>query len=130
MRWVFLLLLAGCPPKSEPQEPTPPKSPDASTIDAAPTPMQTPQASTSIRASSYPQNCTRDDECIAVFEGDACQPCRCAFNAIRADAFPKYKADLGAFWACHKPDDCPKTCEQITGGAAKCQDGSCVLPPP
>jgi len=129
MRLVLLLVLAACPKKSEPQEPVPPPPSDASTIDAPPEPMQTPQASTAIRASSYPQNCTRDDECIGVFEGDACNPCRCAFNAIRVEAFPKYKSDLGAYWACHKPDDCKAECRQTIGAAAKCEAGTCILPP-
>ena len=127
MRVLLLLLLAACPNKAA-QEPAPPPPADAA-IDAAPTPMQTPQVNATIRASSYAQNCTRDDECIAVFEGDACNPCRCAFNAIRVDAFPKYKSDLGQFWACHKPDDCAADCRQTIGIAAKCDAGTCILPP-
>ena len=128
MRGLFLILvLAGCP-KKEPAEPVPPVPADA-VADAAPTPMQTPQVNTTIRASSYAQNCTRDDECIGVFEGDACNPCRCAFNAIRVEAFIKYKSDLGAFWACHKPEECGADCRQAIGAAAKCESGTCVLPP-
>ena len=128
-RFAILLLLAACPRKA-PEEPAPPPPADAAAaIDADETPMQTPQASTAILASSYAQNCTRDDECVAVFEGNACNPCRCAFNAIRADALAKYKADLAQYWACHKPDDCKAECRQLTGDAAKCQDGTCILPP-
>ncbi len=126
---VIVVALAACPKRSEPQEPAPPPPIDRAVIDAPPEPMQTPQASTAIRASSYAQNCTRDDECVGVFEGNACNPCRCAFNAIRVDALAKYKADLGAFWACHKPDDCKTPCGQITGDAAKCDAGTCSLPP-
>ncbi|MBA3499817.1 MAG: hypothetical protein M4D80_04685 [Myxococcota bacterium] len=125
MRILLVLLLAACPKKSEPQEPTPPPPADAG-VDAAPTPLQT-QASGTIRASSYAQNCTRDDECVGVFEGDGCNPCRCAFNAIRADAFPKYKSDLGQFWSCRKEAVCD--CRQDIGVAAKCEAGTCVLPP-
>lgn len=127
MRVLLLLFLAACP-KKEPQEPAPPPPADAA-ADAAPTPMQTPQANTTVRASTYAQHCTRDDECIGVFEGDACNPCRCAFNAIRVDAFPKYKSDLGQFWACHKADECSADCRQVIGTAAKCEAGMCVLPP-
>ena len=126
-RFLILLLLAGCPKKAA-QEPAPAPPVDAS-VDAPAEPVQSPQASTAIVASSYPQNCTRDDECVAVFEGNACNPCRCAFNAIRADALVKYKADLGQYWSCHKPDDCKADCRQVTGDAAKCQDGICILPP-
>jgi hypothetical protein len=130
MRLVMLLVLAGCPKQSEPVEPTvtPSWLIDAG-ADAAPSPMQTPIEGITIRASKYAQHCTRDDECIGVFEGDVCNPCRCAFNAIRVEAFPKYKTDLGQAWACHKPDDCRQQCRQITGAAAKCEAGTCVLPP-
>ena len=128
MRVLLVWLLAACPKQSEPQEPVTPPPADAA-ADAAPTPMQTPPASTQIVAANYAQSCTRDDECIGVFEGDACNPCRCAFNAIRVDAFPKYKSDLGQFWSCHKPDDCAEDCRQTIGIAAKCESGTCVLPP-
>ena len=129
-RFAILLLLAACPKKTAPQEPAPPPPVDASMDASIDAPLvQSPQASTAIVASSYPQNCTRDDECVAVFEGNACNPCRCAFNAIRADALAKYKADLGQYWACHKPDDCKADCRQVTGDAAKCQAGVCILPP-
>jgi hypothetical protein len=131
MRLGFLLLLAGCPKQSEPVEPkpeTPPWLIDAG-VDTGPSPMQTPIEGITIRASNYAQHCTRDDECVGVFEGDVCNPCRCAFNAIRVEAFPKYRADLGQAWACHKPDDCRQPCRQITGAAAKCEAGTCTLPP-
>jgi hypothetical protein len=123
----LIVLLAACP-KKQPAEPAPPPPADAA-IDADQTPMQTPPANTMIRASAYAQNCTRDDECVGVFEGDACNPCRCAFNAIRADAIPKYKADLGQFWGCYKPDECKEKCRQSIGDAAKCDSGTCLLPP-
>jgi len=129
LRILLLLVLAACPKQNEPAEPTPPPVPDAAVIDAAPTPMQTPQENVTIFASSYAQNCSRDDDCVGVFEGDVCNPCRCAFNAIRREAFLKYKSDLGQAWACHKPDECKAQCRQITGDAAKCEAGTCILPP-
>ncbi len=112
-----------------PASPPPPPPIDATEPDADLSPVQTPQASTAIRASSYPQDCTRDDECVAVFEGNACQACRCAFNAIRRDGLAKYRADLGTFWSCHKPEACAADCIQVTGDAARCDAGTCVLPP-
>lgn len=122
----LLVLLAACPKKSAPQEPAPPPPPaDARAVE--PTPMQ--PATSSISATSYPQNCTRDDECVGVYEGDACNPCRCAMNAIRADALSKYKADIGQYWGCHKPEDCKAECRQTIGAAAKCEAGTCILPP-
>ena len=128
VRVLWLLVLAACPKQNEPVEPTPPAVPDAAG-DAAPTPMQTPPEKVTIFASSYAQNCSRDDDCVGVFEGDVCNPCRCAFNAIRREAFLKYKSDLGQAWACHKPDECKTQCSQITGVAAKCEAGTCILPP-
>lgn len=126
MRWLLVLALAGCP-KKQPVEPPTPPTPDAA-IDAA-TPTQTPPANTTMRASAYAQDCTRDGDCVAVFEGDACNPCRCAWNAIRVDALPKYKVDLNAFWSCHKPDECKAECRQKIGDKATCDAGTCVLPP-
>ena len=127
MRVLLILLLVGCARQSAPVEPVPPPAPDAAVLVAPAT--QTPPTSAAIRASSYPQACTRDDECIGVFEGDACNPCRCAFNAIRVDAFAKYRSDLGQFWACHKADECKTTCRQAIGATAKCEGGTCSLPP-
>ena len=129
MRVLLILLLAGCPKQSASVEPVPPPPADAAVIDAPSSPMQPQPASAVIRASSYPQACSRDDECIGVFEGDACHPCRCAFNAIRVDAFAKYKSDLGQFWACHEADNCKSACRQTIGATAKCDGGTCVLPP-
>lgn len=127
---LLLLLVAGCPKQRESEEPTPPAPPsDAAAIDAPSGPMQTPPATTTILAASYPQACTRDDECVGVFEGDACNPCRCAFNAIRVDALARYKADLGQFWACYQPDACKTPCHQTIGDPAKCEAGTCLLPP-
>jgi len=123
----LLVCLAGCPKKEPVEQPAPPIA-DAA-VDAPATPMQTPPANTTIRASSYAQDCTRDGECVAVFEGDGCNSCRCAFNAIRVDALPKYKADLNSFWSCHKPDECRADCRQKIGDNAKCEAGTCVLPP-
>ena len=125
MRLALILLLAACP-KKEPAQPTPPRPIDAA-IDSGP--VQTPTTTNTIVAARYAQTCTRDDECVAVFEGDPCNPCRCAFNAIRKDALVKYKADLGQFWGCFKPDECKDKCRQNIGDAAKCDAGTCLLPP-
>lgn len=129
-RLVVVFLLAGCPKKNAPEEPAPPPPADAAAlVDAAPEPMQTPPEHAQILAAEYPQHCTRDEECIAVFEGNVCNPCRCAFNAIRVEAFTKYKTDLAAYWSCHKPENCASECRQKIGDAAKCESGTCLLPP-
>ncbi|MDQ3368593.1 MAG: hypothetical protein M3680_24455, partial [Myxococcota bacterium] len=86
-----------------------------------------PTASTAIRATSYDQYCTRDDECVAVFQGNACQSCRCAAGAIRRDALTAYRADLGAFWSCHEPQPCAAGCTAVIGDAAICRAGTCTL---
>ena len=103
----------------EPVEPTPPPPPP---VDEGPT--QTP--STDVLASSFDMYCTRDDDCAAVYEGNACSPVRCANAAIRRDALPEYRAELGAYWSCYEPDD-EAQCTSSIGDPAICVAGRCSL---
>jgi hypothetical protein len=138
MRTLLLALvmtLAACGASSySAADPDPdPVAVDAAAVspDPAPTPApQGPAATTAVRASSYDQYCTRDEECVAVFQGNACQPCRCATAAIRRDALPVYRAELGAFWSCHEPEACAADCTAVIGDPAVCRAGTCVLPEP
>ena len=119
MRYLLLALLTACGAVgTEPNEPTP-LSPDADT-----SPMQTP--STLVLARDFDTYCTRDDECAAIYEGNACAPDRCANAAIRRDALPRYRAELGAYWACYEPQG--EVCAAAIGDAAACVAGRCVLP--
>ncbi|MBA3499818.1 MAG: hypothetical protein H0T65_05580 [Deltaproteobacteria bacterium] len=123
MRLVFLAsLLAGCAVGPEPAEPIPPPPPP---VDVT-SPFQTP--STLVLARAFDQACTRDDECVAVYEGNACTACRCANAAIHRDALPKYRAEIGAYWACYAPEDCGADCQAVTGDAAICVANKCTLP--
>lgn len=122
MRFALLAsLLAACSIGPEPSEPTTPAPPDADL-----SPMQTP--STLVLATSFEQFCTRDDECAAVYEGNACEPCRCTNAAIRRDALPKYRVEIGAYWACYEPQACGTDCQLAIGDAAICVAGRCTLP--
>ena len=103
------------PEPTEPSQPTP----DAF-VDNTPTQTQ----STSIAASSFDRYCTRDDECTAVFEGNACDPDRCANTAIRRDALPKYRSEIGAYWSCYTPSD--DVCPAVIGDPAACVNNTCV----
>ena len=123
MRFVFLAsLMTACAVSPDAAEPTQPAAPDAGFVaDSA-------RPSTNVLASSFDQYCTRDDECAAVFEGNACEPCRCANAAIRRDALPKYRAEIGAFWSCHEPTECAADCQAVTGDSAICVANKCTLP--
>src|SRR5512139_3437602 len=101
---LLVLSLGACAVGPEPAEPASPSPPDADT-----SPMQTP--STLVTAASYDQYCTRDDDCAAIYEGNACAPTRCANAAVRRDALPEYRAELGAYWACYEP--APATCAAV-----------------
>lgn len=50
--------------------------------------------STEIRAGDYLQTCSRDDECLPVFEGDVCAVCACPNAAIRSGEKPAFDADV------------------------------------
>ena len=122
MRLALLaLLISACAVGPEPVEPAPPPPPPVDT-----TPMQTP--STLVLAASFDQSCTRDDECVAIYEGNACAACRCANAAIHRDALPRYRAEIGAYWSCHAPEECGADCQLVTGDAAICVAGRCALP--
>ena len=122
MRFVLLAsLITACAVGPEPAEPIQPVRPDADT-----SPMQTP--STLVLASSFDQSCTYDSECVAVYQGNACAPCRCANAAIHRDALPKYRAEIGAYWSCYAPEDCGADCQAVTGDAAICVANKCTLP--
>lgn len=123
-----LSFLAACAVGPEPAEPTAPAAPDATPPPPDASPVQTP--STLVLASGFDQACTRDDECVAVFEGNACDACRCANTAIRRDALPRYRAELGAFWSCHDPATCGGDCAAVIGDPAICVAGRCTLPAP
>jgi hypothetical protein len=120
MRFVLFSLIAGCAVTPEPVEPTPPVP------EVEQGPMQTP--SVDVLASSFDAYCTRDDECAAVYEGNACDSCQCANTAIRRDALPEYRAELGAYWSCQ--DDGACACERDIGDAALCVAGRCTLSSP
>jgi hypothetical protein len=117
-----LFALTGClsATDTDPVEPAPPSSPDADT-----SPMQTPNAL--VLAGNYDQSCTRDDECVAVFEGNACEPVRCANAAIHRDGLVEYRAELGAYWSCQAPKACPAG-QPVMGDQAICRAGRCTLP--
>jgi hypothetical protein len=120
MRYLLALLIAGCAVVGpEAEEPVPPPSPDADT-----TPWQTPNAL--VLAGNYDQSCTRDDDCIAVFEGNACSAVQCANAAIRRDELTEYRAELGAYWSCRSAQTCAAG-KPVMGDPAICVANKCVL---
>jgi hypothetical protein len=121
-----LFLLAACPITPDSAEPTQPPPPDATAAvaDAPPAPR------TEIAADDHDRYCTRDDECVAAFEGNACDPCRTANTAIRRDALPRNRAELGAYWACYEPEACEADGGAAIGDPAICVANKCTLPAP
>lgn len=116
------LVLGGCLATTDATDPVEPSQP---TPDADTSPMQTPNAL--VLANNYDQYCTRDTDCVAVYEGNACDPVRCANAAIRLDELTEYRAELGAYWSCYAPRACPVG-NPVTGDAAICVAGRCALP--
>jgi hypothetical protein len=77
-----------------------------------------------IMASSYDQSCQKDSDCVAIEEGDFCQPGAnngCTNAAINRTALAQYHADLAKTMA--------GVCYGLTGCPAEvgpcCQSGVC-----
>jgi hypothetical protein len=118
--FLLALLIAGCAVGPEAEEPVSPAPPDADT-----TPWQTPPVL--VLAGNYDQSCTRDGDCIAVFEGNACTAVQCANAAIRRDELTEYRAELGTSWSCRTPQACPVG-TPVMGDPAICVANKCVVP--
>lgn len=78
-----------------------------------------------IEASDYDGNCSEDRDCIAVYEGERADPCRCANAAISTLEYGAYTLDLGP--RCEAVA-CNISCEIPLGGAASCVASTCELP--
>jgi hypothetical protein len=70
-----------------------------------------------IRASDYDQTCARDSDCVAISEGNACNPLSCAWTcargAVNRHALARYQADVVSLHA-----------EAGAGGALDCTNPS------
>jgi hypothetical protein len=83
-------------------------------------------AAQNIMASSYDQSCRTDSDCIAVEEGNFCDPGAnngCTNAAINKSALPQYKADLAKTQAgvCFGLSGCPEESSPC------CQNGTCQV---
>jgi hypothetical protein len=79
-----------------------------------------------IMASSYDQSCQKDSDCVAIEEGDFCQPGAnngCTNAAINRTALTQYQADLAKTTAgvCYGLTGCP-----LESGPC-CQSGVCAV---
>jgi hypothetical protein len=75
-------------------------------------------------ASSYDQSCQKDNDCVAIEEGNFCQPGAnngCSNAAINKSALAQYKTDLAKTTAgvCYGPTGCPAEFGPC------CQNGVC-----
>lgn len=87
-------------------------------------------AKSSIDALDYAVSCSKDSECGTIYEGDACQACRCPNAAIQAQALEQYRRDLMRFDSCHQPERCGADCAASIGEPAQCRQGRCTWVPP
>ncbi len=81
-------------------------------------------ASTTMRTADYDRSCTKDSDCVAVFEGDLCDVC-CNDGAINKRDEQRYEQDLE-----HARDACGEKimqCEPCMGASATCQRGRCLV---
>jgi len=90
----------------------------------------TKQRKSSIDALDYAVSCSKDSECGTIYEGDACQACRCPNAAIQAQALEQYRRDLMRFDSCHQPERCGADCAASIGEPAQCRQGRCTWVPP
>lgn len=79
-----------------------------------------------IMASSYDQSCQKDSDCVAIEEGDFCQPGAnngCTNAAINTSALAQYQADLAKTTAgvCYGLSGCPAEFGPC------CQSGVCAV---
>ena len=88
-----------------------------------------------IQASSYDRSCQKDDDCVAVAEGNFCDPGAtvCPFSgAINKNAYAQYQADVAKTNAaiCGAVSSCGLTLGPCCQ-AGTCQTGNtCAAPPP
>jgi len=84
-------------------------------------------ARTQVDAADYEASCTADADCILVFEGDACDRCRCPNVSIRASEGTAHADDLmDAADRCPTPTPNLVTCAPCEGVEAVCDGGMCA----
>lgn len=84
-------------------------------------------ASCTLRASDYDRSCTKDADCVAVGEGNACTvPCgvKCVSTAINGGALAAYQADYDKTPLASCTD---LICGCPAEGFPRCANGTCVL---
>jgi hypothetical protein len=77
-----------------------------------------------LRADAYSTSCADAVDCVPVYLGSTCAPCRCPNGAIAQSDQAKYAADLEAAGPAPGMCGCPAYPPLI------CPGGKCVLPPP
>lgn len=78
-----------------------------------------------IQAENYYQSCSTSSDCVAVGEGNACDPCgtSCPNAAINVKAKPRYDADVAKASAERLPDASSCACPAAFGPC--CVNGTC-----
>ncbi|MCC7074352.1 MAG: hypothetical protein IT383_23805 [Deltaproteobacteria bacterium] len=82
-----------------------------------------------IRADDYAQECSTDDECTAVYQGNVCMECGIDNAAIRVDEWERYADDVAQLReaACFPELTSPyrRRCDATMH--AVCTDGRCAV---
>ncbi len=84
---------------------------------------------TVLEARDYDQSCERGSECVAVFLGDVCNPCRCNNAAIVATQAEIFEADAtSARRSCGRVE--PVECAPCESRTVVCESQKCALSAP
>lgn len=76
-----------------------------------------------VTATDYDQSCTTDEDCVAVFEGDVCDECKCANATVSKAAQMDYNLAF-TMNQCGSPPPCAADCALPV---PTCQNGTCSL---
>ena len=77
-----------------------------------------------IRASDFDQSCTGDQDCVAIYQGNACTPCACP-NAAIAVADRQAYNDTRASFQCPQNEDI--VCDACSAPLVACTAGTCAI---
>ena len=77
-----------------------------------------------VSASEVSQACVESTDCVAVYEGSACDACKCPNAAIAKDALAEYGTKFQSAGCPETDVACAADCAEAT---AVCTDGTCTI---
>lgn len=79
-----------------------------------------------ISASDFEQGCVNENDCVAVFQGDVCNTCKCQNAAIAKTDLSKYES-ASSTDECRNQQPCAADCQEAR---VQCLVGKCALAAP